>query len=71
MNSIQKVNKICKATKNLTEDDFNAVSVMAKEQSEYTHPLKNAKAAKLNELGNYNFRVIEALQNLKTVIESK
>lgn len=71
MDSIQKVNKVCKAVKNLTEEDFKAVLDMAKEQTEYIHPLKMATASKLNDTGNHNFRVIEALQNLKTVIESR
>lgn len=71
MDSIQKVNKVCKTVKNLTEDDFKAVLNMAKEQSEYVHPLKMATASKLNDTGNYNLKVIEALQNLKTVIESR
>ena len=71
MDSIQKVNKVCKAVKNLTEEDFKAVLDMAKEQTEYTHPLKMATASKLNDTGNHNYRVIEALQNLKTVIESR
>lgn len=71
MGSIQKVNKVCKAVKNLTEEDFKAVLDMAKEQTEYIHPLKMATASKLNDTGDHNFRVIEALQNLKTVIESR
>lgn len=71
MNSIEKVNKVCKAVKNLTEKDFKAVLNMAKEQSEYTHPLKMATASKLNDIGKYNFKVIEALKNLKTIIENK
>jgi hypothetical protein len=44
---------------------------MAKEQTEYIHPLKMATASKLNDTGDHNFKVIEALQNLKTVIESR
>lgn len=71
MDSIQKVNKICKAVKNLTEEDFKAVLDMAKEQTEYIHPLKMATASRLNDIGDHNFKVVEALQNLKTVIENK
>lgn len=71
MNSIQKIDKICKTIKSLTNEDFEAVLDMAKEQSEYIHPLKMATAMRLNNTGDYNFKVIEALKNLKTVIESK
>ncbi|MDD5013528.1 MAG: hypothetical protein PHW73_00315 [Atribacterota bacterium] len=63
MDSIQKVNKVCKAVKNLTEEDFKAVLDMAKKQTEYIHPLKMATASKLNDTGDHNFKVIEALQN--------
>jgi hypothetical protein len=71
MDSIQKVNKVCKAVKNLTEEDFKAVLDMAKEQTEYIHPLKMATASRLNDTGTHNFKVVEALQNLKAVIESR
>ena len=71
MNSIQKINKVCKAVKNLTDEDFKAVLNMAIEQTEYVHPLKMATASKLNDTGAYNFRVIEILQNLKTEIKNK
>ena len=71
MDSIKKVNKVCKAVKNLTEEDFKAVFDMAKEQIEYTNPLKMATASKLNDTGEHNFKVIEALRNLKIVIESR
>jgi hypothetical protein len=71
MNSIQKVNKICKAVKNLTDEDFKAVLKMAKEQTEFIHPLKMATASKLNDTGNHNFKVIKALQNLKIVLDYK
>lgn len=71
MDSIQKVNKVCRAVKNITEEDFKVVLDMAKEQTEYIHPLKMATASKLNDTGDHNLRVIEALQNLKAVIESR
>lgn len=70
MNSIQKVNKICKAVRNLTKEDFKAVLDMSKRQTEYIHPLKMATASRLNDVGEHNLKVIEALQNLKKVIDS-
>ena len=70
MNSINKINNICKSVKKLTDEDFKAVLDMAKEQSEYIHPLKSGTALRLNDLGSHNFRVIAALQHLKLVIEN-
>lgn len=70
MDSIKKVNKICKSVKNLTEEDLTAMLDMAKEQIEYVHPFKMATAPKLNDIGEHNLRVTEALRNLKIVIES-
>ena len=64
MDSIKKVNNLCKQVLKLTEQDFEAVEQMQKEQSGYSHPLKNATAAKYNELGKHNKRVIEALKKL-------
>ena len=70
MDSIQKVNKICKAVKALNEEDFTAIAEMAKEQQGYIHPLKMATASKHNKIGEHNSRVLEALKNLKNVIEN-
>jgi hypothetical protein len=71
MNSIQKVDKVCRAVKALTPEDFEAVLQMAKEQAEYIHPLKMATASRLQDAGNYNLKVIKALKNLKKIIEGK
>lgn len=71
MDSIKKVNKICKAIRTLTKEDFNAVLKMAKEQYGYIHPLKMATALRLNNTGDYNIKVIEALKKLKSVIDNK
>lgn len=68
MDSVEKVNKLCKQVLKLTEQDFKAVDEMAKEQASYINPLKGAKQAKFNKLGNYNQRVLLALQNLRQVL---
>ncbi|AQW91317.1 hypothetical protein [Elizabethkingia anophelis] len=70
MNSIDKVNNICKSVLILTDKDFEAVSEMAREQSDYIHPLNGEKQEKFNSLGNHNQRVLMALRTLKDVIES-
>lgn len=68
MDSIEKVNKLCKSVLKLTEQDLQAVDTMAQDQASYTHPLKGAKQAKFNKLGNHNQRVLSALQNLRQVL---
>jgi len=68
MDSIKKVNKLCKSVLKLTEQDLQAVDEMATEQASYIHPLKGAKQAKFNDLGNHNQRVLSALQNLRQVL---
>lgn len=69
-NGIDKINKICFSVAKLTASDFEEVRAMAKEQASYTHPLKNATAGKYQELGNHNIKVLDALQNLQTVIKN-
>ena len=68
MDSIEKVNKLCKSVLKLTDEDLQAVDEMAQEQSNYIHPLKGATQKKFNELGNHNQRVLSALQNLRQVL---
>lgn len=70
MNSIQKVNDICKSILSITDKDLAAIEKMAKEQSEYIHPLKNATAGKYHELGNHNLLVFEALKNIRNIIKA-
>lgn len=66
---IKEINKVCKAVLELTDADFEQVKIMAKEQSNYVHPLKNATAQKLHRLGDHNIRVINALYTLREIIK--
>ena len=66
---IEKINKICENVLRLTDSDFEQVRIMAEEQSNYTHPLKNATAQKQHKLGDHNTRVINALYTLREVIK--
>lgn len=72
MNSIDKVNEVCKAVLELTDEDFKAVDKMAQEQSDYIHPLKGGTQQKFNKLGNSNQKTIVALVDLhKVLVEGK
>jgi hypothetical protein len=68
MDSIQKVNKLCKSVLKLTDEDLGMVDEMAQKQSGYINPLKNATQGKLNKLGSHNQRVLVALKNLRQVL---
>jgi len=68
MDSITKVNEVCKAVLSLTEDDIIAVEAMQQEQSNYTHPFKVGKQAKHNANGEYNRKVIAHLKDLRKVL---
>ncbi len=72
MDSIQKVNKVCKDILKLSEVDIEEAEKMAQEQIEYIHPLKYAKASKFHKMGNNNKKILTALKNLRTlIIDSK
>lgn len=69
MESIKKINSICKAVLKLTEEDFAAVETMADEQGAYSHPLKNATAKKFHDLSDHNTRVLLKLRELQETIK--
>lgn len=69
-NSINEVNKACKAVLKLTDEDFAAVEDMAMAQAAYSHPFKMATAARQHDHGDHNLRVLAALRNLRDVIKA-
>lgn len=69
-NSIRKVNNLCKSVLKLTDEDFSAVKEMAYNQAGFTHPLKHKKQREIHAMSDHNFRVIEALENLRNVIRA-
>lgn len=68
MDSVKKVNDVCKSVLKITVEDLQAVEQMAEEQAGYINPLKNAKQSKVNELANHNQRVLSALKHLRNVL---
>ena len=54
----------------ITGAEVEELREIARGQREYTHPLKMATTKKQNDLGKHNDAVLDALLNLKTVIES-
>ena len=70
-NSINEVNKVCKAVLKLTDEDFAAAEDMAKAQTTYFHPFKMTTARIQYELGDHNLRVLTALKSLRNVIRDR
>ena len=68
--SIKRVFQVCKQVLKLSIDDLNCCREMAKEQIEYTHPLKNGKAYRLSCIGENNMRIISLLKKLQKTIKN-
>ena len=68
---INKVNNACRMILSLTDADFEDARKMAIEQGNYTHPLKNDKAQKYQELSEHNLRVVDVLQCARDIINCK
>lgn len=65
-----KIFGICIAVTQITEAEVQELRDIAQGQLDYCHPLKMATTAKQNALGRHNMDVLDALLNLKEVIES-
>ena len=68
MDSIEKVNEVCKLALSLTDEDLKAVDEMSNEQAGYLHPFNGEKQAKFNDLGNHNQKVLDAVKNLREIL---
>ena len=64
-----KINDICMNVLKLTDDDFKEVENAILSQKIYSHPLKNATVRWQHDLAEHNQRVLDAVRNLKIVIE--
>ena len=64
-----KINDICLSVLKLTDDDFKEVETAILSQKSYSHPLKNATVKWQHDLAEHNQRVLDAVRNLKNVIE--
>ena len=65
-----KIYGICIAVRQVTDAEIQELRELAQAQMEYHNPLKMATTAKENALGRHNHAVLDALLNLKAVIES-
>ena len=65
-----KIFTICDLVRNITDEEIQECRAIANEQINWTHPFKHAFAKWQHDLGEYNHRVIDAVINLKSVIDS-
>ena len=65
-----KIYDICIMVKQMTDAELLELQEIAHAQMTYLNPLKMATTAKENALGRHNQAVLDALLNLKAVIES-
>lgn len=59
---------VCKKVLTITDEEFARADEVAREQLEYTHPLKMATTGKQRALGDHNTRVLAKLRELRDVI---
>lgn len=67
-NSINEINKVCKAVLKLQESDFFAIEEVIAQQAEYNSPLKMATNIRQSRLAEHNRRVVDSLRGLREVI---
>lgn len=65
-----KIFGICLAVAQVTDAEVQELRELAQAQMEYHNPLKMATTASENARGRHNQAVLDALLNLKAVIES-
>lgn len=65
-----KILKICTDIRAITDEEIAQVRQIYEDQLSYNNPLKPATSGWQYELGLYNKNVLEALLNLKKLIEA-
>lgn len=72
MNGIDKVFKIAKMAKDLTNEEIKEVQEMIEEQKGYIHPFKMKTASDLTKIGEHNERILKAVVSLRvTVLDNR
>lgn len=67
MNSIQA---LCKTALNVTDEELDELTEVARKQLEYFSPLKQAMTARLHMLGHHNMLVLSKVRELRDAIEN-
>lgn len=64
-----KIYKLCKDVQKIKPCEIAELRATAQRQVEFEHPLKMATATKQHSLGEYNHRVLDAVENFIRVIK--
>ena len=64
------INSICKQVLKTSDEEIVELDRLAADQTEYIHPLKYAKAARLHDCGSHNQRVLAQFKALRDVLKA-
>ncbi len=67
--ALKEINKVCKSVLKLQDSDFEEIEKMIEGQEKYSHPLKCKTAKRINDTGRHNRKVMNALKQLKNILE--
>lgn len=67
---IEKIEAVCKSVLEISKEDFEEMKQVVEEQKTYTHPLKKATVKWQHELGEYNEKALNKLEELQVVLKS-
>lgn len=66
---MEKINKICKAVLKITDEEIQIAKEQIEKQLTYMHPLKNARAGKINKIGSNNFEILQKFKEFRQTIK--
>ncbi|MEG1554172.1 MAG: hypothetical protein RR363_04040, partial [Rikenellaceae bacterium] len=64
-NGVEKIDKICSDVLKITQEDFKEALAMARDQLWYCHPFDYELVYNRHKLGEYNIKILKALQTLQ------
>lgn len=67
--SLQKINKVCLLVAKLTDEDILEATKQVEQQLTYIHPLKNAKASRINKTGSRNYDILQEIKRLRKALK--
>lgn len=72
MNTVRRAmtNYLCMDILSISDAEFGKAEEIVRRQREYIHPFRMATVKRLNELGEFNTKVISAMRDLRELIKS-
>lgn len=67
---MERIEKIALSVMKLTDEDFNEAEETIEQQKNYYNPLKHGTVAWQRALAEHNEKVVNAIKELKSIIES-